>query len=362
MVILMTISLITVYVVGGCAPTTEPVTDEPVVEEPVEEEPVVDEPVDEEPVEEPAVEEPTDLVFGNIPVALSDEWNGYSVENFLYAADQKGVDVEVLDPAWDAERALASLEDLIVLGVDAISVFVYTPEQAQDFVLRANEAGIPIAIENTKILPEDIEGDFIVTVAVEYYEVGYEAVRYISETYPGADVFYARGLPGMGIIEEYERGIEQALEDTGNQINITVRRDTQWDTETAQDATMDVIAAGEEFDVIFANNESMAVGVYNALEDAGLAGEIPIIATGGGPTGEQQLRDGIIEASIACPVSYQGLYLFKAMYLYVTEGVEPPEPFIDYPVQAITLENIDQNIPWQPSDQLIEDIGGLDSW
>ena len=33
--------------------------------------------------------EEKDIAFGNIPVAMSDEWNGYSVENFKYAAAKK---------------------------------------------------------------------------------------------------------------------------------------------------------------------------------------------------------------------------------------------------------------------------------
>ena len=82
---------------------------------------------------------------------LSDEWNGFSVENFLYAADKIGVEVTVLDPAWDGAKALSNLEDLITQGVDSIGVFVFTPEEAQKFIELSNEAGIPIAFENTKL-------------------------------------------------------------------------------------------------------------------------------------------------------------------------------------------------------------------
>ena len=300
------------------------------------------------------------IVFGNIPVAMSDEWNGYSVQNFEYAAAKKGIEVEVLDSEWDGEKALNNLEDLITKGVDHISVFVYTPEQAQDFIKRANEVGIPISFENTKLVGK-VTGDFVMNVAFEYYDFGYEAAKYVSQVYPGSKLFYVRGLPGMGIVEEYMLGIEDALEEFGT-VELAVYRDTNWDTETALNATQDVIASGEEFDVIFANNESMAVGCYNALKDAGLDGKIPIISTGGGPTGVQMLKDGIIQATIAGPVSLQGLYLFKAMYLYTVKGIEPPTNFIAPGVIPITLENLDENIPWEPSDELIEMIGGLDEW
>ncbi len=358
-VVILCLTLVGTYALAGCAPVEEPVVEEPVVEEPVEE-PVVEEPVVEEPVEEPVVEEPEDLVFGNLPVAMSDEWNGYSVENFLYAAEQKGVEVVVLDAEWDPATALRNIEDLIAREVDHIGKFVYTPEEAEEFIDKANEANIPISFENT-ILLDQVEGDFVFNVACDYREIGYEAGKFISETYPDSRLFYVRGLPGMGIVEEYQIGIDEALEEYGT-VELVVSRDTEWDTGTAFDATQDVIAAGIEFDVIFANNESMAVGCHGALDDAGMADEIPIIATGGGPTGVQMLQDGIIDATIASPVSLQGLYLFKAMYLYTAHGIEPPEKLITLPTIPITLDNLEDNIPWEPSDELIEMVGGLDSW
>jgi len=300
------------------------------------------------------------LVFGNLPVALSDEWNGYSVENFKYAAAKKGVEVQVLDSAWDSNKQLSNLEDLITKKVDQISVFVYTPEEAQKFITKANEAKIPISFENTKLVGK-VQGDYLFNVAFEYAQTGYLAFKYISQTYPGKKVFYARGLPGMGIVEEYMVGIDKAIKEFGT-VKVDIQRDTNWDTKTAQDATTDVIASGQKFDVIFANNESMAVGCYNALKDAGLAGKIPIITTGGGPTGIKLLQDGIVQATVAAPVSLQGLYLFKAMYLYATQGITPPQKFIAPDQSVVTKDDLDKIIPWQPSDKLIDMIGGLDKW
>jgi len=300
------------------------------------------------------------LVFGNLPVALSDEWNGYSVENFKYAAAKKGVEVQVLDSAWDSNKQLSNLEDLITKKVDQISVFVYTPEEAQKFITKANEAKIPISFENTKLVGK-VQGDYLFNVAFEYAQTGYLAFKYISQTYPGKKVFYARGLPGMGIVEEYMVGIDKAIKEFGT-VKVDIQRDTNWDTKTAQDATTDVIASGQKFDVIFANNESMAVGCYNALKDAGLAGKIPIITTGGGPTGIKLLQDGIVQATVAAPVSLQGLYLFKAMYLYATQGITPPQKFIAPDQSVVTKDDLDKIIPWQPSDKLIDMVGGLDKW
>jgi len=356
LVSLLAVSMILTISFSGCR-AEEPVVEEPVAEEPVAEEPAVEEPVAEEPVEEAPAEAP---VFGNIPVALADEWNGYGVEAFKYAADLKGVDVVVLDSEWDGEKALKNLEDMITKEVDEIGVFVYTPEQAQDFILRANEAGIPISFENTKLVGTDIEGEFVFNVACEYYNIGYEAMKYISQNWPDSKVFYVRGLPGMGIVEEYQRGVDDAVAEFGN-IELVASRDTDWGTEQSMNVTQDVIQAGIDFDVIFANSEEMAIGVYSALQDAGIDEEINMVATGGGPTGVEMMEAGQLEATISAPVSLQGLWLFKAMWLHYN-GIEPPEKFIPLPTIPIDIDSLDDNISWQVTDWHIDYIGGLDEW
>ena len=306
------------------------------------------------------------LVFGNLPTALSDEWNGYSVENFEFAATTKGVEVQVIDAGWDGAKQLANFEDLVSKGVDAIGVFIWTPESGEQYAQIAKEAGIPIFFENTKLSSEligyEFQGDYVFNVACEYDNIGYQAIKWLDTEYPGAKIFYVRGQPGMGIVEAYEAGVERAIAESTSGTTIAIRRDTQWDTQTSQPEVSDVIASGEEFDAIFANNEPVAQGAYNALKDAGLEGTIPIIATGGGPTGLKQFEEGIIDATVASPVSLQGLWLFKAMWLYVAQGIEPPEKFIPLPNMVITPDNLDENIPWPATEDLFEYVGGLDSW
>ena len=73
------------------------------------------------------------LVFGNLPTSLSDEWNGYSVENFKFAADKKGVEVQVIDAGWDGAKQLANFEDLVRRSGRYSSIYL-TPESGEQYV------------------------------------------------------------------------------------------------------------------------------------------------------------------------------------------------------------------------------------
>lgn len=299
------------------------------------------------------------LVFANITWRRSDIWTNYSVEAFNYAAEQKGVETVVRDPEGDTQKALAALEDVINMGVDGISVFTITPELDATMARKANEAGIPITFENS--LPAEGDYDYISTVACEYSRIGYAAGEYISKNYPGSKLFYVMGAPGMGITNRYQEGLHAALEDYGT-VELVVTQPTDWGAEESLNVTQNVIQSGKEFDVIFANNEQMASGVVRALKDEDMFGEIPIIATGGGPHGLDMIRDGEIEATMSAPVSIQGLVTFKNLWRAVAcEQSEDQIPkFTPVPIIPVTQENVEETISWEVDETAIDFIGGLD--
>ncbi len=165
----------------------------------------------------------------------------------------------------------------------------------------------------------------------------------------------------MGIAEESHAGVDMAVAEYDN-IELVGYRDTQWNTETGQNALSDVNQAGKDFDVVFCNNEPIAVGALNALRDAGLEGDIPVVASNGSPNGLRMIEEGELAATVSVPVSLQGLYIFKALYLYTTQGIVPPYTRIVIPSILIDQSNVHEAISWQPSEELIDLIGGLDNW
>ena len=159
----------------------------------------------------------------------------------------------------------------------------------------------------------------------------------------------------MNITELYEEALY--LAQAAGKLTVVDRQPTNWTSEEALNAMQNVLQSGREFDVIFSNNEQITVGVLAALEDANLTGTFPIVTTGGSPLGEEMVRNGDIDSTISIPVSFQAMTSVQVALARIN-GVEV-DMFPEFPMVAITQDNIDQLIPWPPSLITVEAIGGL---
>jgi ABC-type sugar transport system substrate-binding protein len=300
-----------------------------------------------------AEKQPGQLVFGYITQSLEFDWCKSSADAFQYAATQKGVRAQIMDPQNNLEKAMSQFEDLINQKVDGISIYTLTPELDKQMADRARSAGIPVVFENGLPSPDT---DYIACVACEYADIGYAAMKYISGKYPGAKILYVQGAYGMGVLEEYMKGVEKGLKEFTN-ISIVEQQPTDWGAEQALNVTQNVIQSGKQFDVVFANNEQMATGVVVALRDAGLMGKVKVVATGGSPQGLDAIQKGELDATMSAPVCIQGITTFKNLWMAV-KGQTPPK-FTPIPILPIDRENLGDAMLWTSYDKAYAYIGGI---
>lgn len=284
--------------------------------------------------------------FGYIAYDMKDIWNEYSARAFEYAASQapKKVKTIVLDSKNSLEESVTAMESLIQQGVDGISVFPISTEQGAQLVKMANAAGIPVTVENFAMETKD-PGDYIATVACRYDDIGYAAIKYIAAAKPGAKVFYCAGQRGAGVYEKYQEGIDRALADFKGKVSVVATLHGDWMTDKAYNVTTDLIASGTAFDYVFANNDMMAQGCFQALKDAGKAG-IPIVSTGGSPDGYKMLKSGVESANMTAPVCLQGVKTFLNLYGAVVEGAAPAERFWALPIIPVSADKLGDFIAW----------------
>ncbi len=151
--------------------------------------------------------------YGYIAYQMSDIWNEYSSKAFKYAAEKNGVDVVILDSQNDIGKSVAAMESLIQQEVDGISIFPISPEQGAQLIKMANEAKIPITVENIDVAGVAKPEEYVAAVGCLYGDIGYAAIEWLSKNVENAKVFYCAGAVGGGVFETYKIGVDKALED-----------------------------------------------------------------------------------------------------------------------------------------------------
>ena len=289
--------------------------------------------------------------FGYIAFDMKDLWNSYSAKAFEYAGDKLGVETIIQDPGGDLEKSIAAMEDLIAKKVDGISLYPISIDQAKTLITMANDAGIPITVEN--MAPDESWGDIISACGNLYYQKGYDFIEWIGKNRPDAKVYYCAGSQGMGITEEYIKGIEDAQETY--HVNIVAQEYGNFKAEPAMNVTQNLIQRGQEFDLVIAQNGQMAKGVHNALVEAGM--EVPILSTGGSPSDIELLEAGGIHALFSNSVAMQGLQTFKNLYDYCVEGQREFPEYTPNQTIIVTKDEIDQLVPWDDPGKAAQVMG-----
>jgi ABC-type sugar transport system, periplasmic component len=336
--------LIVTMVFAACsnAPAEAPPADAPATDAPA--------------TDAPAAEAASDLTFGYLAYDLADVWNQYGMEAFQWCAEKKGVEVKSLDAQKKPETQVSQAQELINLGVDAIALYPITPESGATIVRMANEAGIPISVENM-FLP-DGSGDMIGNIACQYNDIGFAAIEYTANQFPGSKMLWVQGSPGLGVTEVYAIGVDEALEIYGDKVEVVGKVNGEFATDPAYKVTTDFINSGKEFDVIFAQNDLMAFGAYNALKENGME-DIPIFSTGGSPQGYQMMQDGQQFANMTAPVNIQGVHQFNFLWRHLN-GLDIPEVKVPLPIIPVDVNSIDDWIHWDDFQAAYDFIGGIE--
>jgi len=274
---------------------------------------------------------------------MGQAWNIATYEGLKWGADMMGCEIIQMDAKGDAETQVSQAEQLINQGVDVIAMFPVASDSGATVVRMANEAGIPISIENTFL--DDNAGEMIGQVACLYNDIGYAAVKWASENVDNAKLLYVSGAYGLGVTEIYEEGVQQAIEDFSDSIELAGQiTDEDWTIEGAYDVTAGFIQGGHEFNVIFAQDDAVAKGVYQALNDAGLS-DIPVISTGGSADGYLALTKGETAANMTAPANLQGLIQFGRIWAHMN-GEEWGEVKMALPIVPIDSNNVDDWLDW----------------
>jgi ribose transport system substrate-binding protein len=242
------------------------------------------------------------------------------VVDYINENEPFGVEMTFVTSEGQPEKELAHIEDFIAQDFDAIIDFTGAAETAQRGAQLANDAGVPFfvvgstAAEGPGKVTSTIKGDFV--------RMGGMIGKYIADNYPDSKIAIVEGTLGQGIVEFFEEGFEANL---GPNNEIVLKSPGDWNAEKSQNIMSDWLANWNgEFDMVYAMNADIYLGVLRALEDAGkLNDPIKIITHNGRPEDFQGVMDGKAIATNSNSPTYESGVLLKVVSTVLNGGTVP---------------------------------------
>jgi ribose transport system substrate-binding protein len=213
-------------------------------------------------------------------------------------AKQLGVEVTFTEANEDPVQQLNDVQDLIAQDVDGILISPIDAEAAVPAYEDARAAGITIMSIARNTSPE-LEDSFI---GAPWNEFGSQIAKWICDHGgEGKKMAMIKGPAGASFVEDMEDGFKQATDQNCPSSSIAFENNNApLSPDKGLASTQDAITADPDIDVFYANNDDLAGGVIQALEEKGVSMD-EVIVTGfdGTPKGLEAAQAGDLDYTIA---------------------------------------------------------------
>ena len=242
-------------------------------------------------------------------------------------ADELGIKVDIYaaNTEDDVEGQITLLENAISKGYKAIGVAPISNVNLNNAIADATEKGIKIVNIDEKVDMEalaELGGACTAYVATDNVGVGRMGAEYLIEQIGGeGEVAIVEGKAGAVSGENRRDGAKAAFEEAG--LTIVESQPADWDRTTAYDLATNYITAHPDLKAIYCCNDTMAMGVQEAVEASGK--DIKVCGTDGNDDAIQSVADGKLCATVAQDPAAVGAKGLELMVQAVEEDL-PMEP------------------------------------
>jgi ribose transport system substrate-binding protein len=220
------------------------------------------------------------------------------------AAKRLGVNltVQAAEREVDVDKQMQIIENLIQTGV---KVLLVTPSGSKEIIpaiAKANAAGIPVVIVDTRVEPAAAKDAGIKTasfIGSDNYEGGKVAGELLVKLTGGkAKVAILEGIPGHETGDSRMRGFKDATKDSPG-IKILASQPGNWERDLGFTVFQNMLQAHSDIDAVFACNDMMALGSVEAIAAAKRTGTIKVIGFDAVPDARKAIESGTMVASVA---------------------------------------------------------------
>jgi ribose transport system substrate-binding protein len=248
--------------------------------------------------------------------------------------------VQAAEREVDVEKQMQIIENLIQAKVNALAV---TPSGSREIVpalVKANQAGIPVIVVDTRLDPKAAADAGVKTVAFvgsDNYRGGQIVGEFLVKAADGrANVAILEGIPGHDTGDSRVRGFREAIKGTPG-VKIVASQTANWERDQGFSVFQNILQAHPELDTVFACNDMMALGAIEAISAAGRTGRIRVLGFDAVEDARRALEAGTMVASVAQFPQEMGRIAVESAVKVLQGETVPADVSVD--IGLVTKEN-----------------------
>ncbi|CDN55456.1 ABC sugar transporter, periplasmic ligand binding protein [Neorhizobium galegae bv. officinalis bv. officinalis str. HAMBI 1141] len=226
----------------------------------------------------------------------------------LLMKEHPGLNV-IVKTSPDAASQANAVQDLAVQGLDALVILPSDPDPLVNAIQQVKDKGTFVAlVDRAPSVNDSTIRDLY--VAGNNPALGQVAGEYIKKTTPEAQVVVIRGLP-IPIDQQRQDGFDKGI--AGSKVKVLDRQFGNWNRDDAFKVMQDFLTKHQRIDVVWCQDDDMAVGVLEAIAQAKRTDIKYIVAGAGSKDMVKKVMDG--DKMVPVDVLYPPAMVATAMEL-----------------------------------------------
>lgn len=275
--------------------------------------------------------------LGVVMKSLSNEFWRTLQEGYEAAAKDTGLDISIQATTDESDETgqQTMTETLTTQGVDALLMSPISDSNLTSAVESANDADVLTVNVNDGLIAEAKH-----YVGPNAYMNGQLAAEWVSgQLGDEGQVAIVIGMAKAFAARERTAGFEDWIKDNHSKLEIVAEQNADWDRQKAKELANTWITQYPDLKAIFCNNDDMALGVVEAVEES----DVDILVVGVDGIGEayESIRDGKLDATVDSFPYYMAQVAVECT-LRALAGQKLPSA-VATPQALISSENVDKD-------------------
>jgi len=308
------------------------------------------------PTDAPEAAPAGDLTIAGV-VFQDDQFMQTMVKGYEDAGAKYGIKIVTANTNNDQTKETELIQTYMAQGVSGIAIAPLSKDASIVNLKQAADQGIKVAITNMSITDTSfLSGGYTSDDATNGKVVGDNAAKFIQENIEGdvnvAIVDFDSQLPDQS--KARWGGFYSGLDAAGVKYT-EVAKTSAWLQDTALAATMDMLTANPNINVIFAANDGGTIGAAMAVKQAGLQGKVFVFGYDGGDQQTSMILSGdnILIAVVAQDPYTQGFKAVESLALTLLGQPNPDAGKITIvPGTYLSIDDLDAVREWRAANGL----------